>query len=553
MRGLMSEQPLLISMLIQHAANFHGDVEIVSRTVEGAAHRYTYADAEHRSRQLAKALRRLGIEPGDRVGTLAWNTHRHFELYYAISGIGAVCHTINPRLFDEQIVYIVNHARDRLLFVDTTFIPLIERLRSQLPADCRIVLLGDADAPFPVLARYDELVAAENADFEWPVFDEWTASALCYTSGTTGKPKGALYSHRATVLHAWALASPDATAMSARDTVCPVVPMFHACAWGVPYSAAMSGAKLVLPGPRLDGGSLFELFEAEGVTLSLGVPTVWLGFEAHLTANNLRCTSLNRILSGGSAVPPALIDAFENRHRIGVIQGWGMTEMSPLGTAAVPKAKHRDAAPETIMAIKGKAGRPVFGVEMKIVDDQGHALPHDGEAVGELLVRGPWIISSYFEDAEATAAAVQTDGWFHTGDVAAIDPDGFVRIADRRKDVIKSGGEWISSIDLENAAIACADVAEAAVIAIPHPRSGEPAGLPRRQMTALSSESGIRFEERRLDDEGIGAADRPNQRSHFLGIADHRQAGSRGGRSLHCIGLDLPAIGQYHRFAGGEP
>src|SRR5437763_5491407 len=407
MRGLMCERPLLISGILEHPANAHADTELVSRLVDGSIHRYTYAEADRRSRQLAQALLRLGIEPGDRVGTLAWNTYRHFELYYAISGIGAVCHTINPRLFDEQIVYIVNHARDRLLFVDTSFIPLIERLRPQLPADCRIVLLGDAEAGFPVLARYDELVAAENADFEWPVFDEWTASALCYTSGTTGKPKGALYSHRATVLHAWALASPDATAMSARDAVCPVVPMFHACAWGVPYAAAMSGAKLVLPGPRLDGASLYKLFEAEGVTLSLGVPTVWLGFEAHLTANNLRCTSLNRILSGGSAVPPALIDAFENRHGIQVIQGWGMTEMSPLGTAAVPNAKHRDAGREAVMAMKGKAGRPVFGVEMKIVDGQGRALPHDGEAVGELLTRGPWIISGYFEDSEATAAAIE--------------------------------------------------------------------------------------------------------------------------------------------------
>src|SRR5437899_1993322 len=473
MRGLMSEQPLLISMLIQHAANFHGDVEIVSRTVEGEIHRYTYADAERRARQLARALLRLGIEPGDRVGTLAWNTHRHFELYYAISGIGAVCHTINPRLFDEQIVYIVNHARDRLLFVDTTFILLIERLRPQLPEDCRIVLLGEGDAGFPVLARHDELVAAENAEFEWPEFDEWTAAALCYTSGTTGEPKGALYAHRSTVLHAFALAMPDATAISARDAVCPVVPMFHACAWGVPYAAAMTGAKLVLPGPRLDGASLYELFEAEGVTLSLGVPTIWLGFEAHLATNNLRCTSLSRILSGGSAVPPALIDAFENRHGITVIQGWGMTEMSPLGSAAVPKAKHRDADRETLTAIKTKAGRPVFGVEMKIVDDRGRALPHDGKAVGELLVRGPWVISGYFEDEEATAAAVEPDGWFHTGDVAAIDPDGFMRIADRSKDIIKSGGEWISSIDVENAAMAHEHVAEAAVIAIPHPRWGE--------------------------------------------------------------------------------
>ncbi|HEX5454800.1 MAG TPA: long-chain-fatty-acid--CoA ligase [Stellaceae bacterium] len=474
MRGLMSEQPLLVSMLIRHATRFHGDTEIVSRLVDGGTHRYTYADAERRARRLAKALQRLGIAAGDRVGTLAWNTYRHFELYYGISGIGAVCHTINPRLFDEQIVYIVNHAKDRLLFVETSFIPLIERLHPQFPADCRLVLLEPAQTDLPIVATYDELVAAESEDgFEWPEFDERSAASLCYTSGTTGRPKGALYGHRSTVLHAFALAMPDATAMSARDAVCPVVPLFHACGWGVPYAAAMTGAKLVLPGPHLDGASLYELFEAEGVTLSLGVPTVWLGFEAHLTERNLCCSSLNRVLSGGSAVPLALIEAFENRHRITVIQGWGMTEMSPLGSGAVPKAKHLSLDRPRQLDLKAQAGRPVFGVDMKIVDDQDRALPHDGKSIGELLVKGPWVISRYFEDDEATRAAVEPDGWFHTGDVAAIDPDGYVRLTDRSKDVIKSGGEWISSIDLENAAVAHTDVAEAAAIAVPHPRWGE--------------------------------------------------------------------------------
>src|SRR5437588_500133 len=381
MRGLMSERPLLISGILQHAANFHADTEIVSRLVDGSIHRYTYADADRRSRQLAQALLRLGIEPGDRVGTMAWNTFRHFELYYAISGIGAVCHTINPRLFPEQIVYIVNHAQDRLLFVDTTFIPLIEKLRPQFPADCRIVLLDEAEAPFPVLAPHDVLVDAENGDFVWPEFDERTAASLCYTSGTTGHPKGVLYTHRSTVLHALGASLPHAIPMTAQDVVCPIVPLFHACGWGTAYTAPMNGAKLVYPGARLDGAGK--------------------------------------------------------------------------------------------RAVKAKAGRPVYGVEMKIVDGEGRALPHDGEAVGELLVRGPWIISGYFENPEATAAAVEPDGWFHTGDVVAIDPDGYVRIADRSKDVIKSGGEWISSIDLENAAMACPDVAEAAVIAIPHPRWGE--------------------------------------------------------------------------------
>ncbi|HLY47392.1 MAG TPA: long-chain-fatty-acid--CoA ligase [Stellaceae bacterium] len=518
MRGLMSEEPLLVSMLIRHAARFHGEVEIVSRLVDGTVHRYTYAEAERRARRLALALTRLGIAPGDRVGTLAWNTYRHFELYYGVSGVGAVCHTINPRLFDEQILYIVNHAQDRLLFIETSFIPLVERLRPQLPADCRFVLIEPAQTSLPVVATYDELVAAESEEgFAWPQFDEWSASALCYTSGTTGRPKGALYGHRSTILHAFALASPDATAMSARDTVCPVVPMFHACAWGVPYAAAMNGTKLVLPGPHLDGASLYNLFEAEGVTLALGVPTVWLAFETYLSANNLRCSSLNRILSGGSAVPPALIDAFENRHAITVVQGWGMTEMSPLGTGAVPKAKHLKLDRADMLALKGKAGRPIFGVDMKIVDDRGQALPHDGKAVGELLVRGPWIVSGYFADESATAAAVEPDGWFHTGDVAAIDPDGFLRLTDRSKDVIKSGGEWISSIDLENAAMAHGDVAEAAAIAIPHQKWGErpllivtPRPGMRPERDALIAFLGERFPRWMLPDDVMIVAELPH-------------------------------------------
>ena len=474
MRGLMSDRPLLVSMLIEHAAHFHGDTGIVSRLPDGATHRYTYSDAEGRARCLARALQRLGIVPGDRIGTLAWNTYRHFELYYGVSGLGAVCHTINPRLSDDQFVYIVNHAQDQLLFIDPSFLPLVERLQPQLPADCRYILLEPAETALPVVATYDDLVAAENDDgFAWPQFDEGTAAALCYTSGTTGRPKGALYTHRSTVLHAFALALPDATAMSARDVVCPVVPMFHVNAWGVPYAAAMTGAKLVLPGPHVDGASLYSLFEAEGVTLSLGVPTVWLGFEKHLSAAGARCSTLRRILSGGSAPPPALIEALENRHGITVIQGWGMTEMSPLGTVAVPKHKHLALDPSEQLALKARAGRGIFGVEMKIVDDNRNELPRDGKSVGELLVRGPWIASGYFNDDEASAAAVEPDGWFHTGDVAAIDPDGFLRLTDRRKDIIKSGGEWISSIDLENAAMAHGDVGEAAAIAVPHPRWGE--------------------------------------------------------------------------------
>jgi fatty-acyl-CoA synthase len=473
MRGLMSDRPLMISTIIEHAARYHGDIEIASRLADRSIHRYTYADAERRSRRLARALLRLGVAPGDRVGTLAWNNYRHFELYYGVSGIGAVCHTINPRLFDEQIVYIVNHAQDRLLFIEAGFVPLVERLRPRLPADCRFVLLEPAETDLPVVATHDDLVAAESEDgFVWPEFDEWTASALCYTSGTTGKPKGVLYTHRSTLLHAYGVSLPDAIPMSSQDSICPVVPMFHACGWGVPYIAPMNGGKLVLPGPHLDGASLYELFEVEGVTISLGVPTVWLGLEAHLAASGARCSTLHRILSGGSAVPPSMIEAFD-RHGVAICQGWGMTEMSPVGTTALLKAKHAALADAAKLALRAKQGRPLFGVDMKLVDEQGNELPHDGKSAGELLVRGPWIVGSYYEDCEATAASVEPDGWFHTGDVATIDADGYLQLTDRRKDIIKSGGEWISSIDLENAAMAHSDVGEAAAIAVPNPKWGE--------------------------------------------------------------------------------
>jgi 3-(methylthio)propionyl---CoA ligase len=476
MHGLMSDRPLLVSAILTHAGLYHHDTEIVSRTVEGAIHRYTYVEAERRSKRLARALLRLGIKPGDRVGTLAWNTFRHFELYYGISGIGAVCHTINPRLFDEQIVYIVNHAADRLLFVDTTFLPLLERLAPSLPADSRIILMTDEEnqpqTNLPILACYERLLADEDDDFAWPEFDERTAASLCYTSGTTGNPKGALYSHRSTVLHALGASLPDVIPASARDTVCPVVPLFHACGWGVAYTAPMNGVKLVLPGPRLDGPGLYELFETEMVTVSLGVPTVWLAFEAYLSAAGRRCSTLRRLVCGGSAVPPSLMEAFE-RQGIELVHAWGMTEMSPLGTVAALKAQHFRLDPDAQRAVRLKQGRPPFGVQLKIVDDNGRAQPHDGKSMGELLVRGPWIVSGYFKDAEASGTAVDSDGWFHTGDVATIDPDGYMQITDRRKDVIKSGGEWISSIDLENAAVAHDDIAEAAVIAVPHPRWGE--------------------------------------------------------------------------------
>jgi len=331
---------------------------------------------------------------------------------------------------------------------------------------------AEPETKFSRLASYERLIEAEDEHFEWPELDERTACSLCYTSGTTGNPKGVLYTHRSTVLHAFGISLPDAISISARDAVCPVVPMFHVNAWALPYAAPMQGAKLVLPGPRLDGKSLYELFEAEGVTMSLGVPTVWLGFEAHLSATGVRCTTLRRVLSGGSAVPPSMIEAFAG-HGIDVRQGWGMTEMSPVGTTAALKAKHLRLDREAQTVVKEKQGRPLFGVEMKVVDDAGRAQPHDGKSMGELLVRGPWIVSGYFEDAEASAAAVEKDGWFHTGDVATIDAEGYMQIMDRRKDVIKSGGEWISSIDLENAAVGHDDVAEAAVIGVPHSRWAE--------------------------------------------------------------------------------
>jgi acyl-CoA synthetase (AMP-forming)/AMP-acid ligase II len=477
MRGMMMDRPLLISQMVAYSGRYHRDAEIVSRAIEGGIHRYRYPDLEARAKRLAKALQRLDIGLGDRVATLAWNSYRHLELYFAISGMGAICHTINPRLFPDQLRYIVNHAGDKLLFVDLSFVSLIEKLAAELaPVRHYVIMTDRAHMPatsLPGVLCYEDLIDDEDDDYSWPEFDERTASSLCYTSGTTGNPKGALFSHRSTVLHAFESCRADGVAISMHDSLCPVVPMFHANAWATPYAAAMSGAKLVFPGAQLDGRSLYELFEAERVTVSFGVPTVWLALLKHLEDNGLKLSTLKRTLIGGSAVPLAMIQTFEEKYGVEVIQGWGMTEMSPVGTLSTLKPRIAALPLDERYRYKAKQGRPIYTVELKIVDAGGVAQPHDGVAMGEVLARGPWVISGYYNDEAASAAAFDAEGWLRTGDVATICPDGYVQVVDRRKDVIKSGGEWISSIDVENAAIGHPAIAEAAVIGLPHPRWGE--------------------------------------------------------------------------------
>ena len=481
LQGLMMDMPLLISSLIAHADRHHGDTEIVSRTVEGpdkdgrgAIHRSTYRAAHQRARQLAKALTALGVGQSERIGTLAWNGYRHFETYFAVSGMGAVCHTINPRLFPDQLAYIINHAEDRYVLFDLSFVPLVEKLAPVCPGVRGWVAMTDQahmpQAAIPNLLCYEALLAAQTDAFDWPQFDERLASSLCYTSGTTGNPKGVLYSHRSTVLHAYASALPDSLGLSARDVVMPVVPMFHVNAWGAPYACAAVGAKMVMPGAVLDGKSLYELFEAEKVSFSSGVPTVWLNLLTHMKQEGLKFSKLQRVVIGGSACPPAMIDSFQNDYGVKVLHAWGMTEMSPLGTVGTFKLKHEGLDAAALRAVQVRAGRAIFGVDMKIVDAEGVALPWDGQAFGDLLVRGPWVCKRYFKDEGGDPLH---DGWFATGDVATIDADGYMQITDRSKDVIKSGGEWISSIDLENIAVAHPGIAEAAVIGIAHPKWDE--------------------------------------------------------------------------------
>ncbi len=471
----MQDRPLLISSLIEFAALNHSDGEIVSRTIEGPVHRYTYNDCAARSRQLAKSLDKLGVVQNDRIATLAWNGYRHVEIYYGVSGMGAVCHTINPRLFPEQIIYIVNHAEDKYIFTDLTFVPLLEKIIGQIPKVKGFVIMTDeATMPqttLPNVICYENLLAGADDDYQWPEFDERTASSLCYTSGTTGNPKGVLFSNRSTVLHSYAACTPGALGLSTMETILPVVPMFHVNAWGIPYAAAMSGAKMVMPGAQMDGESLYELMENEQVTLSAGVPTIWMMLLAYMKENNKKLTTMKRTVIGGAAAPKAMIETFEKDYNVNVVHAWGMTEMSPLGTACNLKKKHLGLSQDEKIELSLKQGRAIFGVDMKIIDDAGNDLPWDGKAFGNLLVRGPWITSGYFKTEGGSV--VDDDDWFDTGDVATIDADGYMQITDRSKDVIKSGGEWISSIDVENEAVGCPGIAEAAVIAVSHPKWDE--------------------------------------------------------------------------------
>lgn len=473
--GQMMSQPLLISSIIEFAARHYGGSEIVSRRVEGDLHRYTFRDCHQRARRLANALKALGVVMGERVATLAWNGYRHMEAYYAVSGSGAVLHTINPRLHPEQLAYICNHAEDQYLMFDFCFLPLIEAIAPHCKTIKGFILMGDpdrmpADSKIPNLLCYEELIRSHSDEYVWPLFDENSAATLCYTSGTTGNPKGALYSHRSTVLHAYASAMPNALNVSSQDTVMPVVPMFHVNAWGLPYSVPLSGAKMVFPGPALDGKSVYELFEAERVTFSAGVPTVWLGLINYALQNKLKFSTFRRTVIGGSACPPAMMNTLIDEFGVDVVHAWGMTEMSPLGTSCGLMSKHLDLPRDQQRKILQKQGHAIFGVDMKIVDDDGKELPWDGVSYGHLLVKGPWIISRYYKDE---GGDVLEGGWFPTGDVSTIDPDGYMQITDRSKDVIKSGGEWIGTIDLENIAMAHPAVLQAACIGVFHPKWDE--------------------------------------------------------------------------------
>ncbi len=475
MHGQMMDQPLLISGIIDHAARYHGDTEVVSVNIDGSRHRSTYQDIRTRSLKLGAALLKRGLKRSDRVATIAWNNFRHLELYYGVSGVGLVCHTVNPRLFPEQLVYIMGHAEDRVVFFDRTFLPLVDGLRDKLPLVETWILMEAHDADLAKdrdwLEFYEDFIAEGSDDLNWPNdIEELDASSLCYTSGTTGHPKGVLYSHRSTLLHAMMSATPDVMGFSARDCMVPVVPMFHVNAWGSPYSAVLAGSKLVLPGPNLDGKSLVELFNDEKVTISAGVPTIWAGLIQYLEDSGTKLPHLDRTVIGGSACPPTMIEKFRNTYKVDVLHAWGMTEMSPLGTVNNLKNKHLELDEEAQNEIRLSQGRPPFGMELGIFDDDANQLPNDGEAQGDLYCRGPWVLSDYYLADKGTTL---TKGWFPTGDVATLDEDGFMQIRDRSKDIIKSGGEWISSVDLENHAMAHPDVADAAVISARHEKWDE--------------------------------------------------------------------------------
>ena len=474
MLGQMMTQPLLISSLISHAERYHPEGEIISVSTTGGVEETNWGQVAENARRLGAALTDLGLSPQARCGTIAWNNRRHLEIYFGTSGAGFVCHTINPRLFADQLVYILNHAADEVLFIDKTFVPLVAAIRDKLEHLKHLVLLSGPDAEaaeaLPGLVFYDELVASGDAGFDWPDLDENTASSLCYTSGTTGNPKGVLYSHRSTVLHSFGINMADSIAISARDIVMAVVPMFHVNAWGCPYASAMTGARMVLPGPNLDGASLVGLIDTYRVSLALGVPTIWQGLLAAAKKSGSELPSLERTVVGGSACPPSMIKAFREDYGVETIHAWGMTEMSPVGSVNKPLAKHGELPEDAQHKLRENQGRPVFGVELEIWDDAGKPLPHDGETQGALVTRGHWILDAYYQsDRDSTLR----DGWFDTGDIATMDADGYITIRDRAKDIIKSGGEWISSVELENIAIAHPDLADAAVIGATHPKWDE--------------------------------------------------------------------------------
>ena len=484
MRALMMDMPLSISGLLEHAASVHGDREVVSCPAEEPLHRSSYAEVAHRARRLAMVLGQLGIGEGDRVATLAWSTHRHLEVFYAVSGMGAICHTINPRLPAEQIAWMLGHAEDQSIFVDLSFVPVLEAalagVKSMRPeivmADRAHMPVAGPDSPVAASRCYEDLLAgASDEGFSWPPLDETTAAVLCYTSGTTGYPKGVLYSHRSQVLHAFAVALPDVGGFGEAESVLPAAPMFHVSAWGIPYAAALTGTRLVLPGPRLQPAALAEVMDSESVTIALGVPTVWVGLLRWLRASGRRPRTLRRLIIGGAAAAPSLIEAFQQEFGIEVRQAWGMTETSPLGTIATLKAKHRNSSLDDQLRLQSKQGRPVYGIEIRGVDDTGQPLPWDGRSMGEIEVRGLWVCSGYYQSERSAAHDAEgwAEGWFATGDVGTIDADGFLHISDRKKDLIKCAGEWVSSIEVEALALQHPDVLQAAAIGVPDEKWGE--------------------------------------------------------------------------------